>query len=120
MLGHIHGQPGLHVAGPQAGHAWTRGGEKISGWQAGYVPHPLPRALYLRVLLGLQEAQLSGWIYMLQAFYESLITYPGTITNWEEKKGRKTREKRTHRPLYLPLDFLKFWSPVKKSEQVLE
>lgn len=28
------------------------------------------------------------------AFNESLVPYPGTTTNWEEKKGRKTRERK--------------------------
>lgn len=76
---------------------------------------PLPHALYLRVPLGLQESQWSHSIYMLWAFYESLVPYPETITNWEEKEGRKTRErkKNTRSSLFIT-SFPKILKPCKE------
>lgn len=55
-------------------------------------PHLL-HTLYLRVLLGLWEAQLSHRIYMPYAFHESLTTSSRTITSCEEKKRRKNGRK---------------------------
>lgn len=83
-------------------------------------PH-LFHALSLRVLLGLREAQLSHRIYKLYAFHKSFTTCPGTITSWEQKTGRKNgiKNKKPHRPLYWLLHFLKLWSLVTKSEQML-
>lgn len=38
------------------------------------------------------------------------------LTGRKRKEGKPEKEKRTHRILYLPLHFLKFWSHRKKSE----
>lgn len=70
---------------------WRRGDSRAASRPN--APNPFLCALYLRVPLGLWEAQLCHRIYMLYAFHESLTTYPGTITSWEEKKGRKNGRK---------------------------
>lgn len=55
-------------------------------------PHLL-HALYLRVLLGLWDAQLSHRIYMLYAFHESLTTSPEPLPAGRKRKGGKTWKK---------------------------
>lgn len=88
------------------------------GKQAKRPSSPL-RALYLRVLLACRNHNDLIGCTCFKLFMGPLS--PGTITNREEKKGRKTRErKRAQRPLYSPLHFLKLWSPMTKSEQISE